>query len=242
VLTIDYDLLEIKDGERVLDIGCGAGRHSWEACKTAECLVYALDVEAKELKKARYMLQDMDKQGESRGRWVLVKGNTMSLPFKDASFDKVICSEVLEHVPDDQQCIREMVRVLKDDGVIAISVPTYFTEAICWKLSRDYHECPGGHVRIYKTRKLVSPLLQNNLHIYATRYKHALHSIYWIFRCLFGVNKKKALIPSLYYKFLVWDIKTTSRPIRLLENFLNHFFPKSTVFYVGKNQKQSHEL
>jgi len=237
VLTIDYSLLGIKDGERVLDVGCGEGRHSWEACKTANCLVYALDIEVGGLDKARYMFQDMDKRGESRGRWILIKGDTMSLPFKDATFDKIICSEVLEHIPDDQQSIRELVRVLKDDGIIAISVPTYLPEAICWKLSRDYHDQPGGHIRIYKTSELVAPLRQNNLHLYATRHKHALHSIYWILRCLFGVNKEKALIPSLYYKFLVWDIKTKSKPIRLLEDFLNHFFPKSMVFYAGRSQK-----
>jgi len=237
VLTIDYSLLGIKDGERVLDVGCGEGRHSWEACKTANCLVYALDIEVEGLNKARYMFQDMDKRGESRGRWILIRGDTMSLPFKDATFDKIICSEVLEHIPDDQQSIRELVRVLKDDGIIAISVPTYLPEAICWKLSRDYHDQPGGHIRIYKTSELVAPLRQNNLHLYATRHKHALHSIYWILRCLFGVNKEKALIPSLYYKFLVWDIKTKSKPIRLLEDFLNHFFPKSMVFYAGRSQK-----
>lgn len=237
MLTIDYSLLGIKDGERVLDVGCGEGRHSWEACKTANCLVYALDIEIGGLDKARYMFQDMDKRGESRGRWILIKGDTMSLPFKDATFDKIICAEVLEHIPDDQQSIRELVRVLKDDGIIAISVPTYLPEAICWKLSRDYHDQPGGHIRIYKTSELVAPLRQNNLHLYATRHKHALHSIYWILRCLFGVNKEKALIPSLYYKFLVWDIKTKSKPIRLLEDFLNHFFPKSMVFYAGRSQK-----
>lgn len=237
MLTIDYSLLGIKDGERVLDVGCGEGRHSWEACKKANCLVYALDIEVGGLNKARYMFQDMDKRGESRGRWILIKGDTMSLPFKDATFDKIICAEVLEHIPDDQQSIRELVRVLKDDGIIAISVPTYLPEAICWKLSRDYHDQPGGHIRIYKTSELVAPLRQNNLHLYATRHKHALHSIYWILRCLFGVNKEKALIPSLYYKFLVWDIKTKSKPIRLLEDFLNHFFPKSMVFYAGRSRK-----
>jgi len=237
VLTIDYSLLGIRDGERVLDVGCGEGRHSWGACKTANCLVYALDIEVGGLNKARYVFQDMDKRGESRGRWILINGDTTSLPFKDATFDKIICSEVLEHIPDDQQGIRELVRVLKDDGRIAISVPTYLPEAICWKLSRDYHDHPGGHIRIYKTSELVAPLRQNNLHLYATRHKHALHSIYWILRCLFGVNKEKALIPSLYYKFLVWDIKTKSKPIRLLEDFLNHFFPKSMVFYAGRSQK-----
>lgn len=237
MLTIDYSILEIKDGERVLDVGCGRGRHSWEACRKADCLVYALDIETGELDYARQMLVGMDEEGESRGKWVVIRGNTMSLPFPDASFDKIICSEVLEHVPDDEQSISEMARVLKDDGALAISVPNYLPEAICWKLSRDYHDCPGGHVRIYKTGELVYSLHKNNFHIYATRRKHALHSIYWIFHCLFGVNKEKALIPSLYHKFLVWDIETKSKPIRLLEDFLNHFFPKSMVFYACKNQK-----
>jgi len=241
VLTIDYDLLAVKDGERVLDIGCGTGRHSWEASKIADCIIYSLDIDLEELSRAKGMFREMDERGESRGRWVLLKADTMALPFRDASFDKIICSEVLEHVADDEQCIREMVRVLKDDGAIAVSVPTYLPEAICWKLSRDYHDRPGGHVRIYKTSCLVSPLQKSNLHIYATRYKHALHSFYWISRCIFGVNKEKALIPSLYHKFLVWDITTGSKPIRLLEDLLNHFFPKSMVFYAGKNQKQSHE-
>ena len=241
MFTIDYSLLGIQDGERVLDVGCGEGRHSWEACRTANCLVYALDIEVGGLNKARQLLQDLDKQGKSKGKPVLIRGNAISLPFKDASFDKIICSEVLEHVPDVQQSIREMVRVLKDDGIIAISVPTYLTEAICWKISRDYHDRAGGHVRIYKTSELVAQLCQDNLHLYTTRRKHALHSIYWISRCLFGVNKEKALIPSLYHKFLVWDMRTNSKPIRLLEDFLNRFFPKSMVFYACKSQKESNE-
>ena len=241
MLTIDCGLLGIRDGERVLDIGCGGGRHSLEACKKANCLVYALDIDSGELSDVRQMFQALDKQGESRGKWVLIRGNVLSLPFKNASLDKIICSEVLEHVPDDQQGISEMVRVLKDDGVIAISVPTYLTEAICWKLSRDYHNQPGGHIRIYKTGELVSALRQNNLHLQATRRKHALHSIYWISRCLFGVNKEEALIPSLFYRFLVWDLKTRSKLIRLVEDFLNHFFPKSTAFYAAKSRKEGSE-
>lgn len=236
MLTIDYDLLGIRDGERILDVGCGEGRHSWEACKAADCFVYALDLEVDGLNRARYMLQDMDERRESRGKWALVKGNAISLPFKDGAFDRIICSEVLEHIPDDRQGIREMVRVLKEDGIIAISVPTYLPETICWKLSREYHDHPAGHVRIYRTGQLIAPLRQNDLHIYATRYKHALHSIYWILRCLFGVNRHKALIPSLYHRFLVWDIKTKSRPVRLLESFLNHLFPKSIVVYCTRNR------
>ncbi len=234
MLTIDYNLIEINDGERILDVGCGEGRHSWEACKRNDCLVCALDIDEPNLKKAHYALYLLDKQGETRGKWLLLKGDILSLPFKDASFDKVICSEVLEHVPDDLHGIRELVRVLKDDGMLAVSVPSYLPETICWKLSGDYHGKPGGHIRIYKAGELISKLQQNNLHIYAIRHKHALHSFYWISRSLFGVNNEKALIPSLYHKFLVWDIYHNSKPVRLLDDLLNKFFAKSIVVYARK--------
>ncbi len=237
MLTIDYSLLGIKDGERVLDVGCGTGRHSWEACRQSRCLVYALDIDVEGLVRAKGMFRAMDEQGESRGQWSLLQASTMSLPFKEASFDKIICSEVLEHVPDDWHTIREMARVLKDEGILAISVPNYLPEAICWRISSRYHNRAGGHVRIYRLGQLLAPLRENNLHIYATRRRHALHSVYWICRCLFGVDNEKALVPSLYHKFLVWDIRTNSRPVRWLEGFLNRLFPKSVVVYAGKNER-----
>ena len=241
MLTIDYKLLGIRDGERVLDIGCGGGRHSLEACKTANCRVYAMDIDFEELGNVRQMFQALHEQGEDRGRWALIKGSILTLPFPDASFDKVICSEVLEHIFDDNKGVSEMVRVLKDDGVVAISVPNYLPEVICWKLSRDYHNQPGGHIRIYKTGELVSTLAQNNLSVNTTRRKHALHSIYWIFRCLFGYGREKALIPSLYYRFLVWDLMTGNRLVRLIDGFLNHIFPKSIAFYAKKVRRGSDE-
>lgn len=239
MLTIDYELLGIKDGEQVLDIGCGEGRHSWQACKECNCLVYALDIEQANLKKAHNMLYLMDQQGESKGKWVVSKGDITNLPFEDATFDKIICSEVMEHIHEEQKAIKEMMRVLKDDGILAISVPTYLQETICWKLSNDYHHKPGGHIRIYKASELTSKLRQNNLNVFAIRHKHALHSFYWISRCIFRMDNEKALFPSLYYKFLVWDICNNKKPIRLLENFLNNFFSKSTVVYASKAQRQN---
>jgi len=234
MLTIDYDLLEIKDGERVLDVGCGEGRHSWEACKRNNCLVYALDLEQDNLKKAHYALYLMEQKGEVKGKWLLTRGNITSLPFRDASFDKIICSEVLEHIADDHLAIAELVRVLKDNGTLAVSVPSYLPETICWKLSGDYHGKPGGHIRIYRAVEIVTKLKQHNLNLYAVRHKHALHSFYWISRSLFGVRNEKALIPALYHKFLVWDIYKNTKPVRLIDDFLNKFFSKSLVLYTRK--------
>jgi SAM-dependent methyltransferase len=237
VVTIDFDLMGLKSGDQVLDIGCGEGRHSWEVCRLRDCSVHAVDIEPSSLEKAKWVLVFMDQQRESNGRWHVIRGDAMSLSFKDASFDKIICSETLEHIPDDQRGISELVRVLKDDGVLAVSVPTYLTEAICWKLSKGYHNQPGGHVRKYKAKELAASLRQNNLTIYAVRHKHGLHSFYWMLRCIFGINNKKSLIPSLYHKFLVWDMKTRTGPIRLLDSLFNRFLSKSVVIYMRKGQE-----
>ena len=237
MLTIDYDLLGIKDGERVLDVGCGEGRHSCRACEQTDCTVCALDIDKANLAKTSYLLRLLDEEGKSRGKWVSLRGDATKLPFKDAYFDKVICSEVLEHLPAHQQAIRELKRVLKDDGTLAVSVPSYFSETIYWKLSRKYHHQPGGHIRKYRSGELIALLREHELSVYAIRHKHALHFFYWLLRCLFGINREKALIPSLYHRFLVWDIKTKSKPVRLLEDLLNPFIAKSVVLYAHKNAK-----
>jgi len=239
MLTIDYDLIEIKNGERILDVGCGEGRHTWQACKEGACLACALDIEQTNLVKARNMLHLMDEERQTVGKWMLVKGDITHLPFPDGAFNKVVCSEVLEHIPDDLQGIRELVRVLKDDGILAVSVPSYVQETICWKLSSDYHHQPGGHIRIYKAKELESKLRESNLDVFAIRHKHALHSFYWISRCLFGMKNEKSPIPSLYYKFLVWDIYHQTRPVKWLDSLLNHILPKSLVLYARKSQAEA---
>ena len=136
MLTIDYELLELKEGEKILDVGCGEGRHTWEASRKANCRVYGLDLGKENLNKARYTLLMMKKSGECLADWALTTGDALNLPFRDASFDKVICSEVLEHVLDDKLALRELVRVLKPEGSMAVSVPSFLTETVCWKRIR----------------------------------------------------------------------------------------------------------
>ncbi len=240
MLTVDHRLLGVEAGHQVLDVGCGSGRHSWGIYKQVDCSVYCLDIGEEDLKKTMYALFLIDEEDGRSGRWSAIRGDAMNLPLKDASFDRVVCSEVLEHLVDDSEGIKELVRVLKADGMLAVSVPTYLTETVYWRVSKDYNGNPGGHVRKYRAGRLIELLYQSDLRICAIRRKHALHSIYWLLRCLFGINNEKALIPSLYHRFLVWDLNTKSRPVRLLDDICNHIFPKSIVIYARKGEDGGH--
>ena len=53
-------------------------------------------------------------------------------------FDRIVAAEILEHVPADIQALAELVRVLRPGGTIAVTVPRWFPEVVCWKLSREY--------------------------------------------------------------------------------------------------------
>ena len=66
-----------------------------------------------------------------------------ALPFADGTFDRVIASEVLEHIPDDTAAMRELARVLRPGGAMAVTVPRCVPEAINWALSDEYHDTPG---------------------------------------------------------------------------------------------------
>lgn len=234
MVTVGLDLLGLRDGDWLLDAGCGNGRHSWVASKRNHSTIIAFDTDWESLEKNKYTLALLRQKGEVNSNSHLLQADITSLPFKDGAFNRIICSEVLEHIPQDQQAVRELIRVLDSDGAMGVSVPHYLAESICWMLSKDYYGFPGGHIRKYKSRQIAALLRSSGLNIYAIRRNHALHSFYWILRCLFGIKRENALVPSLYNKFLMLDIDNSHRARRWLEGFFNLIIPKSIIIYTRK--------
>ena len=239
MLTVNYEMFKLKPGDKFLDVGCGEGRHSFEASSRLKqgdgSLVCALDLDNLSLRKTHYVLHYMESQNDGTKNWLVLMGDSLRLPFKDNSFDKIICSEVMEHVPDPDQGIQEMVRVLKPGGLMAVTVPTYIPERICWTLDEDYYNRPGCHVRIFTTKWLISILRRHNLRVYGIRFEHAFHSTYWIMRCCFGLMNEKAKIPALYRKHLLdRQIITKSKFVPKVERVFNFIHPKSVVVYTVK--------
>ena len=235
MLTVDFDRLGVSPGDRVLDLGCGAGRHSFEALKRGATVV-SLDLDEKVLGKVAVLGAAMVEEGQAPPTAALagLRADALRLPFPDDTFDHVIASEVLEHIPEDEGAMREIARVLAPTGSVAVTVPRYWPEAVCWVLSREYHSNRGGHVRIYRIPDLVQRLTGAGLVPDAIDYAHALHSPYWWLKCAVGVRRDDALLPRMYHRFLVWDLTTQPRSTRLLEKTLNPVMGKSLVMYLRK--------
>jgi SAM-dependent methyltransferase len=235
VLTVDFDRLGVRDGARVLDMGCGGGRHAYEAWRRGATVV-ALDLDEQELKGVHYVTSEMDDAGELPHGQIggPVQGSALALPFPDASFDCVITSEVLEHIWDDRGAIAELVRVLRPGGRMAVTVPTRWPERVSWALDRSYHDRPGGHVRIYRQHELETRLESAGLSLRGSHHAHALHSPYWWLKCTVGVDNDSAPAVRKYHDLLAWQITTRPAWLEQVERALNPVMGKSLVVYTEK--------
>ena len=163
----------------------------------------------------------------------MVRGDLLHLPFPDASVDRVMASEVLEHIPDDVTAMAEIFRVLKPGGRMVITVPRYGPERICWALSDEYHANEGGHIRIYRGTVLRDRLASVGLVPGRTHHAHSLHAPFWWLKCAVGVEKDSAAVRA-YHRLLVWDLMHRPWLTRTAEKLMDPVFGKSFVIYADK--------
>jgi SAM-dependent methyltransferase len=238
MLTVDFDRLGLRPRDRVIDMGCGAGRHAFEMYRRGADVI-AFDQDADELAAVLELFGAMKDAGEvpAGAEADIKEGDALALPFADEEFDRVVASEVLEHIPADIQAINELVRVLRPGGTMAITVPRWFPELVCWKLSDDYHNAPGGHIRIYSDKELIGKGVNAGLVFEGKGYAHGLHTPYWWLKCAVGVENDDNPLVKAYHQVLVWDIMKTPRysaATRLAERALNPVLGKSLVLYFRK--------
>lgn len=235
MLTVDLDLFGIEPGQHVLDMGCGGGRHAFAVLRRGARVV-AFDASRDELDGVRTMAAAMAAAGEvpAGGELLCVEGDALALPFDDASFDRIIAAEVLEHIPDDRGAIAELVRVLAPGGRIAVTVPSRFPERVNWLLDSDYHDTPGGHVRVYAKTELEERLRDAGLDVRGSRRAHALHSPYWWIRCAGGVKRDDRWLARRYHDVLVKQIMQDPPLLRRIDDTLNPLLGKSLILYAVK--------
>lgn len=227
MLTVDLDRLGVQPGDWLLDAGCGGGRHCFGALDRGVNVV-GLDLDRAGLEVARAGIHERHQAGQKAAGGVLV-GDVFSLPFPNRHFDRVICSEVMEHVHDYKGALSELARVLRPGGTMGITIPTATSEHFYLRLTRDYFESPGGHIRIFQPRQLADAMASAGLRVDGVGFAHALHTPYWVLRSVLGLHDESPGPVRSYRRFLM-RASMSPRWSRV-EHWLDRVWPKSLILY-----------
>lgn len=230
LLTVDLERLDVQPGQRVLDAGCGEGRHCF-GCLSRGARAVGFDLDLSAMRDASKRLRREAAAVDSAGE--MVQGNIFRLPFEAATFDRVICSEVMEHVHDYEAAAAELARVTRPGGRLAVTIPTATSEHLYLRLGDEYFESPGGHIRIFKPLELAKGLAAAGLATRGVGFAHGFHTPYWVLRSIMHLpDADTSRLVTAYRHFLIRA--TGSQLMERLEGWLDYVCPKSLILYAEK--------
>jgi SAM-dependent methyltransferase len=192
-VRVVLEYLDIQRDERVLDCGCGLGWFTHVLRELHDCRLAATDGDLPRLRVARR---------ETRADISIAAADVLALPYRDGLFDKVVLSEVLEHVEDDGAALREVRRVTKPGGLVAITVPNrdypFFWDPI--NRTREHLGLEpirngffGGlwtnHLRLYRRAELLDLVRRSGLDVEETR-QHVHHCFPFAHNLVYGLGMR----------------------------------------------------
>lgn len=204
--------LDIKDTDKVLDAGGGDGYYSKLVFELSQANIDLYDFDENALNSARTNL---------KGKNIKIsQGSVHQIPFPDNTFDKIILTEVMEHVPEESKAFDELYRVLKPGGLIAITVPNhnfpFFWDPLNWIMQNIFNHpikhspfedfFAGiwyGHIRLYKVDELRKKLGEHKFNVldlqavthYSLPFQHYILNI--MARLLYGGKMSEGIKESV---------------------------------------------
>ena len=233
MLTFNLDKYSLNTNGIMLDVGCGEGRHIFGIMQQnplMQCI--GLDMDKRSLEKAEEGYAYFKTLSQAGVDFLI--GSAYSIPLPNNSVDIVICSEVLEHLHEYNDAIKEIHRVLKPGGKFYASVPASWPEKICWALSKEYQNQPGGHLRIFNQKSLIEEIKLSGFNFLSSEKFHSIHSPYWWLRCLFWKSQDSNFFVNKYKKLLEKHILEKPKLLDSIDKFLNPTMGKSFAMYFEK--------
>jgi ubiquinone/menaquinone biosynthesis C-methylase UbiE len=219
---------------RLLDIGCGWAIQSNLAALDTNAEVVKGDISVF----AGQEVKQIDEKISSDHLIRYLGADLQALPFRSEIFDVVLCSHVIEHVPNDNQAISEISRVLKPNGVLIIAFPNCFKNMFdgFHALEKNFDE--AGHLREYCEIDMLNLLTINGFNINKVNY----YGYFWFWflskveRNTLGINLQRFLTGKVWLESILKNIFTI---LLALDNFIFNSFNSRGSLCIGIIAKKS---
>ena len=231
VNNIDLDRLHVIAGDRVLDLGCARGEQTIQLAQ-AGLRVVGADIRSE-------MVEALRTQAASSGlpveAWTLDVQQGLPQP---GTFDAVVCTEVLEHVPDYRTAMVEIVRALRPGGRACIAVPTARSEIVFHRLSTTYVE-DSTHVNVFTRSLLLTELARAGLQVESTEGHNFEWAALWLMHAPAGTrfDHTGRTTDNQHLNRRYWRVRNAIARLGLGAPVLrlgNRLFPKSLYVYAMK--------
>jgi len=229
---ISHELFEgfhISSHDTVADVGCGIGGNSHFCAKYASHVI-GVDINPANVVAARERLQSLGK-----ATFDVLTSDGNPLPIANATADKIICTEVLEHVDDPHQFLAELARIGKRGALYLLSVPDALSEQVLKKVSPEASYKKPNHIRVIEREDFERMVTDAGLSIV----KHTYYGFYWtIWNAIVWqtrIDFNTGHHPVLDHWAAAWKALLELEDGEICRRALNLAMPKSQIIIAQKN-------
>lgn len=219
---------KICSGERVIDVGCGEGAFAQFCAKQGADLTF-VDIDPAMVAQTERLLQDT-----AASRLQGIVSDASPLPLTDAQFDKVVCTEVIEHVDHPAAFLQELVRVGKPGALYLLSVPDPTSEAVQKAVAPPLYFEKPYHIHQFSRETFDQLVTEAGLVIIDKRFSGFYWSIFWSFFWSCEQDLSAPQHPLLASWTNTWGLMLQTKDGARIKQALDQVMPKSQIVIARK--------